>query len=119
MSAPGVEGSFRGRAPRVVVVTQVAESRSSDLNRRTRNYVIAMAIRVACFGLLFVVPGWWRLAPLAGAMVLPMVAVMFVNAIDHRAPEPLPSDDGPLLALGSGEVIRGEVVQDDALSADD
>lgn len=116
MSAPATtsrNGSFRERGERVVVVTQVAESHSEDLSRRTRNYLIAMGIRTLCFVSLLIVPGWWRLLPLGLATVLPVVAVMVANAIDHRRPDPVMVDDEPgPLSLPPGEVIKAEVVED-------
>lgn len=97
----------------MVVVTQVAESRTEDLNRRRRNYLLAMGLRTACFIAMVVLPGWWRLGALVGAAVLPMVAVMAANAVDHRRPEPIPADEEQApLALGAGEVIKATVVEE-------
>ena len=104
---------FRRSSNRVVTVTQVAESRSEDSARRNRNYLIAMSVRTACFVSLFFVPGVWRLLPLVGAVVLPVVSVMLANAVDHRRPEPVLFDDEPtdLAALPAGEIIKGEVIE--------
>ena len=96
----------------MVVVTQVAPGRTEDLDRRRRNYAIAMAVRTLSFVAIFFVPGVWKMVPLAAAAVLPFFAVMFANAVDHKRPAPISDEPDPLLALGGGEVIKGEVVQD-------
>lgn len=100
------------------MVTQVAESHTDDLNRRRRNYAIAMAVRTLSFVAIFFVPGVWKLAPLAAAAILPFFAVMFANAIDHHAPEPISTDPDPLLSLGTGEIIEGEVVDNDVVGGE-
>lgn len=112
-TAPHIEDrGFRRSTRRVVTITEVPESRSEDLHRRNRNYIIAMGIRTTCFLLLFVVPGVWRLLPLAFAVVLPVLAVMFANAVDHKRPEPLPmAEEAIPLSLPAGEVIKGEVIE--------
>ncbi|MGA4508607.1 DUF3099 domain-containing protein [Propionibacteriaceae bacterium G1746] len=96
----------------------MAESRSDDLHRRRRNYAIAMGIRTFAFVMLFFVPGVYKLIPLAAAMVLPVIAVMLANAIDHKAPPLAPPDEPGQRMLTSGhgpdgEVIQGEVVDDE------
>ena len=96
----------------MVVVTQVAESRTEDLNRRRRNYAVAMAVRTVAFVAIFFVPGVWKMLPLAAAAVLPFFAVMFANAVDHRRPAPISEEPDPLLALPPGEIIKGEIVED-------
>lgn len=69
-----------------------------------------MLVRVICFGLMIVVPGWWRVVALAGAVVLPAAAVLLANSVDRRAPSIRPPDDETARpALPSGDVIRGEV----------
>jgi hypothetical protein len=44
-----------------------------------RAYSTAMSIRMACFILVFFVPGWWKLVFGLGAVVLPYVAVVLAN----------------------------------------
>ncbi|MGA4669775.1 DUF3099 domain-containing protein [Propionibacteriaceae bacterium Y1923] len=120
MSSSSDGQGFRRSSQRVVVVTQVAESRTEDLNRRRRNYAIAMAIRTLSFVLIFFVPGVWKLVPLLAAAVLPVLAVMFANALDHHQPPPISEEPDPRLALTSGaEIIKGEVVADEDPSATD
>jgi hypothetical protein len=54
---------------------------SPDDERRTRmiRYTIAMSVRMVCFVLAIVIPDWWRVIPLVGAVVLPYVAVVIAN----------------------------------------
>jgi hypothetical protein len=44
-----------------------------------RAYSMAMSIRMACFILVFFVPGYWKLVFGLGAVVLPYVAVVLAN----------------------------------------
>ncbi|GAA1390543.1 hypothetical protein GCM10009599_07360 [Luteococcus peritonei] len=83
---------------------------------RQRRYVWTMLLRTACFLLMFVVPGIWKIVAVAGAAVLPAIAVVLANARENRTnPADLaPHDEEPveLPQLGAAPVIRGEVVDD-------
>ena len=57
-------------------ITTVA---SSDRSKRMWQYSLSMSIRLVCIGLCFVVEGWFILIPLAGAILLPYVAVVNAN----------------------------------------
>lgn len=62
-------------------VTTAHSSRSEDLTRRQIQYAIAMTIRLVCFILAVVVPfGWFTWVFIAGAALLPYVAVILANA---------------------------------------
>jgi hypothetical protein len=52
-------------------------------------YAVAMGIRGVCVLLLFVVPGWWRLLPLVGAVVLPYIAVVLANTAGGKSSAPV------------------------------
>lgn len=56
--------------------------RSEDISWRTRRYLINMSIRLACLGLMLVVPGGWKLVMLAGAVLIPLIAVLLANDPD-------------------------------------
>lgn len=43
-------------------------------------YTVAMSIRIVCLVICLLVPGWWRLLPAIGAVVLPYIAVVLANA---------------------------------------
>lgn len=45
------------------------------------SYLVAMAARLVCLVLCFVVPGWWVILPAAGVIVLPAIAVMAANIV--------------------------------------
>lgn len=83
-----------GRA-RPSTADAVPLARSIDIARRRRVYTIQMAIRLACVLLLPVVPGWWKALALAGAVVLPYVAVLLANDPDLRAERTEPAAPPP------------------------
>ncbi|MVA77204.1 DUF3099 domain-containing protein [Auraticoccus sp. F435] len=104
------------------LITAAAQGRSADASRRQRNYLIMMGIRVLCFvGLLFA-PGNTKWFLLAGAVVLPYVAVLVVNQGDQRSHRPAelvepgpPVPDAPerVAVEAVPELIEGEVVPDE------
>jgi hypothetical protein len=96
--------------PDQVSITDARLSTSDDLDRRQRRYLWTMLVRVICFGLMIVVPGWWRLVALLGAVFLPAAAVLLANNVDRRAPMTRPPEDETVRpALPSADVITGEV----------
>jgi hypothetical protein len=87
-------------------VTDAPESLAADQARRTRNYLWQMGLRVLCFLLAVLlwpyVPLWVSLTLVVGAVVLPYVAVLLVNAGRERRD---PAPPGVLLdprLLGTG-----------------
>ncbi len=103
------------------VITGAAQGRSADASRRQRNYLIMMGIRVLCFVGLLWAPGNTKWILLAGAVVLPYIAVLVVNQGDERRHEPVetapvaePVVEVPerLAVAASPDVIEGEVVED-------
>ncbi|MEL4504049.1 DUF3099 domain-containing protein [Luteococcus sp. H138] len=101
-----------------VVITDARLARSDDIEMRQRRYAYTMLIRTVCFVAMFFVPGLWRWVCLAGASVLPAIAVILANARENRThPQDLnPSDEEPEVAmpmLAPGPVIKGTVVGDD------
>ena len=46
-----------------------------------------MLARVACLGIFFVVPGWWKLVPAAGAIFIPYFAVVVANQVTRQPVE--------------------------------
>jgi predicted tellurium resistance membrane protein TerC len=77
--------------------TALPASPEQDRKHRMRAYSTAMSIRMACFILVFFVPGWWKLVFGIGAVVLPYIAVVLANvganganrAIDPGRPQVL------------------------------
>jgi hypothetical protein len=71
-----------------VRITTARTSAAHDIAGRQRRYLISMAIRTACVvGAVSVGPGLLRWVLVAGAVLLPYVAVVFANARTR-------SDDG-------------------------
>jgi hypothetical protein len=77
-----------GRARReaeAVRITTAPTSHGEELDRRRRRYVISMAIRTLCFvGAIVVGDIWVRWVLVAGAFVLPYVAVVMANTEGRR-----------------------------------
>jgi hypothetical protein len=77
-----------GRARRKaepVRITTAPTSHRDDLDRRRRRYVISMAVRTLCFvGAIVVGDNWVRWVLVAGAFVLPYVAVVMANSASPR-----------------------------------
>ena len=68
-----------------VRITTAASSRNDDIAVRQRRYVISMSIRTLCFvGAVAVGPGILRWVLVAGAVLLPYVAVVMANAVATR-----------------------------------
>jgi len=100
-----------------VLITDARLGRTDDIDMRQRRYAMTMTIRSVCFVLMFFLPGIWRWISLAGAAVLPGIAVVLANARDNRThPADLrPRDEAEEVALpmlAPGPVIKGTVVDD-------
>ena len=67
------------KTPAVSSLTTLPPSPTDDRKRRMTNYLIAMAIRVGCILMCFVVQGWWALIFVIGAVVIPYFAVVLAN----------------------------------------
>ncbi|MFD5277742.1 DUF3099 domain-containing protein [Pseudarthrobacter sp. NPDC058362] len=120
-SAPGEPGRFSGDAE-VHSITDAAAAHSVDMHKRMVKYALAMGIRMVCLILIFVVDGWFKLIPVAGAVFLPWIAVIIANGSDlaegHsdllldsaplaelEAPAAAGVDDDPGSTLLQGELI--------------
>ena len=80
-----------------VRITTATTSREADIARRQRRYVFSMSLRTVCFvGAILVGPGWLRWVLVAGAVLLPYVAVVMANAVTTK------SDDFALLGAPNG-----------------
>lgn len=100
--------------PETTLITSARPGRTLDVETRTRRYLVTMGIRTVCFLAFLVAPGWWKIAALIGALVLPLIAVLFANNSDHRPPPTEPAAEaGTHRALPPGPVIEGHV-EDDA-----
>jgi len=64
---------------RLQSVTSLPPSPDEERHARAVKYTITMSVRVLCFLAIFVVPGWWRIIPVVGTVVLPYIAVVIAN----------------------------------------
>ncbi|MCR8669684.1 DUF3099 domain-containing protein [Agrococcus sp. HG114] len=86
-------------------ITDLPISPDEDRERRFRMYLYMMLVRVACLGIFFVVPGWWKVLPAIVAVLIPYFAVVVANVSTHavgevrQAPNALPP--GPSAASGA------------------
>jgi hypothetical protein len=118
-------------------ITDAAAAHSDEMHQRMVKYAIAMGIRMVCLILIFVVDGWFKLLPIAGAVFLPWVAVVIANGSDKAeihsdslldyaplAELDAPDTAGPAgqdpngqdaedSADGSGTLLQGELIEDE------
>lgn len=83
-----------------IVITSLPRSPEDDQRARMIKYTVMMSIRVVCIGLCIVVPGWWRLIFVVGAVFLPYIAVVVANSIDSRVTDVERPDYAPLMIEG-------------------
>ena len=95
----GMADRERRRQPTAVRITTAGTSRAEEIAGRQRRYVISMTIRTLCFiGAVVVGDNWLRWVLIAGAVLLPYVAVVLANNTDTR--------DGSFELPGSGPGFR-------------
>ncbi len=70
----------KGDPVEVFTITDAQRGLSVEQAGRTRRYLISMGIRTACVIAAIFVPGWPRWVLIAGAVVLPYLAVVVANA---------------------------------------
>ncbi len=73
------------RSQESISITGAQVSILEDQRARTRRYLISMAIRTVCFIGAIIASGWLRWTLVAGAVVLPYVAVIMANAGRKRS----------------------------------
>ena len=103
-------------APTVHRVTSAQESLTEGQSRRARRYLISMTIRTLCFIAAVLASGWLQWAFVAGAVVLPYLAVIAANAgreNDRFANEPVaPASATELPATATRIIPGGEADRD-------
>ena len=95
--------------PEVYTITATNRALSIEQSGRTRRYLISMGIRTGCVLAAIVVPGWPKWLFIAGAVVLPYLAVVIANA-GRENDEPGTMGVTPLVlptAASAREVHRG------------
>lgn len=90
--------------PEVHNITGAKRPHSDDLDQRMGRYLLSMLIRTVCFLLIFVVHGPLRWVCVAGAVLLPYVAVIMANTgrSANRPPPTLGVPPIPAGELGPG-----------------
>ncbi|HEY6667510.1 MAG TPA: DUF3099 domain-containing protein, partial [Propionibacteriaceae bacterium] len=111
------EAGRRGSAP---LITDARIATSDEMSARIRQYTITMSIRAACFLSMIFVHGIFRWILFAGAVILPLVAVMAANQVNQRfrrrkLTHGMPSDR-PELTTGYGDGANGEVIEEEDIS---
>lgn len=87
-------------------ITDARRSREDDQRDRMIKYSVAMTVRMVCLVLAFVVTGPLRWVFIAGAVILPYVAVLIANASREQALPPPAAWDVAPPALSPGEQPR-------------
>ncbi|WP_194793182.1 DUF3099 domain-containing protein [Raineyella fluvialis] len=99
------------------LITSAPHNPEEDLNRRQMQYLGLMSLRVICFVAAVFLHGVWRWVAVAGAAVLPAIAVVIANAVDLRLNRttdlpPVPPEEVDRPALENPEtppvIIPGE-----------
>ncbi|WP_036564670.1 DUF3099 domain-containing protein [Nocardioides halotolerans] len=99
----------RSREPEAVRITSAAASRNDDIASRQKRYLFSMTIRTICFvgaivASLLGSPTWVWAVLIAGALVLPYVAVVMANAATTKGDGFALVDHGPeRRQLGAGD----------------
>ncbi|MGI9155852.1 MAG: DUF3099 domain-containing protein [Marmoricola sp.] len=71
----------------VVQITSAPINRAEEQRGRQRRYLWSMSLRTVCFvGALVVGDNWVRYVLIAGALVLPYIAVVMANAVATQLP---------------------------------
>ncbi len=129
--APGrtKDGTHTGSAD-VHNITDAPTAHSDDMHRRMVKYALAMSIRLVCLFLIFVLPGWFKVIAVVGAVGLPWFAVIIANGgsdtvnehalslLDQaplgelEAPDPQ-SAAGTIPGDGESPTLQGEVIPPD------
>jgi hypothetical protein len=121
---PGEPDAVSGDS-QVHSITDAATAHSEEMRERMIKYSVAMGIRMVCLILVFVVDGWFKIIPVAGAVFLPWIAVVIANGSDKAevhsdylldaAPlAELEAPESPAAAPDVGPtVLQGELIEDE------
>ncbi len=89
MSRLHLPGRHRSEPEAVYRVTDARRPHSDDQHSRVVKYLVSMSVRMVCLVLALVTPSPWRWFFVAGAVVLPYVAVVIANAGVEQRPGPV------------------------------
>lgn len=82
-------------------LTSLPVSPTEERQTRLGQYLIAMLLRLVCLFLCFITPGWWILLPVAGVVILPLLAVGFANVVDSQKSKSLKTRESNVPSLTS------------------
>lgn len=108
----------RSNGASATVITDARTAASAEMSSRIKRYSITMAFRTACFLAMIWVEGPLRWVLFACAVFLPYMAVLAANQAKRRgtgtgAPSVEPTDTPQLTTGFSGEVISGDLSDDE------
>lgn len=89
-----------------VSITSAREALSDDIARRSNRYLWQMSTRVVCFVGAALLDHWTRWILVAGAVLLPYVAVVLANAGQERQAGSLSPFETPQLPAGTAHTDR-------------
>lgn len=84
----------------MATITTARRPLAEDIDSRAGRYLLSMGIRTACVVLAVVTDGFWRWVFLAGAILLPYLAVVLANAGRERVDRPDTLLDPPAITAG-------------------
>jgi hypothetical protein len=94
----------RKEKPEIYSITGARTSRSDDVDARTKRYLFSMGIRTVCFIGAVLATGPLRWILLAGALLLPYIAVVIANTARSTrtgdGPEAVTPEQAPGLEQG-------------------
>lgn len=82
-------------------LTSLPVSPNEERQTRVGQYIVAMLLRLVCLYACFFVPGWWVLIPVAGVVVLPLVAVAAANVVNSSKSKSLRERESNVPSLTS------------------
>jgi len=83
-------------------ITTLPPSPDDERHGRVVRYTVSMGVRLVCVILVFFLHGWWQLAAIIGAIVLPYFAVLLANVAAKRTGDAV-LRPGAILPRGHGE----------------
>lgn len=96
----------KGEPVEVYTITEAQRGLSNEQVSRQRRYLASMGIRTACVLAAIVIPGWPRWVFIAGAVILPYLAVVVANAgRENDEPGDVGVDLQPRAALPSASYV--------------
>lgn len=110
-----------GRRGSAQLITDARTGTSDEMSARIRQYTITMSIRAACFISMVFVHGIFRWILFAGAVILPLVAVIAANQVNQhfrrrKMTHGLPTERLGLTTGHDDERSSAEVIEEDEVS---